>query len=375
MVRQEIRHGHFLAYCLDPQRPHGFGSECIRALLRSAAYAAPIDTALSASSNLSLLDVHMMDFDRTQIRREWHNIDLVVVVADEKLIVAIELKIDSSEHGSQLSRYRQQIIQRWPSHDGWRHLFLFLTKHGDEASEVDGDGWLPLPLDLFARELTSVSQRQAGTPDALRLLAAYLDMLKRHHLTDEKLEEIAVRLWSQHREALEFLMERRPNATFGLFNQIHEERDSIATKLSSASGLMIVPDDSSTSIIRFAVQAWDSLPEFCSAERWTTSRRLLLLEFQGSGDKRNLRMRFVLGPGKKETRSRYLNALRDGGAPTTKKQTITETYTRLATKSFAISDDDESDENSRFDRFIATAEGYARSTVVAYNTALSKLKP
>ena len=39
MVRQEIRHAHYLAHCLDPQRPHGFGAECLRALMRSAAAA------------------------------------------------------------------------------------------------------------------------------------------------------------------------------------------------------------------------------------------------------------------------------------------------------------------------------------------------
>jgi hypothetical protein len=36
VVRQEIRHAHFLAYYLDPNRPHGFGDACLRAFLTRA---------------------------------------------------------------------------------------------------------------------------------------------------------------------------------------------------------------------------------------------------------------------------------------------------------------------------------------------------
>jgi hypothetical protein len=37
MERQEIRHGHFLCYLLNPSRPHGFGTECLRAFMWAAA--------------------------------------------------------------------------------------------------------------------------------------------------------------------------------------------------------------------------------------------------------------------------------------------------------------------------------------------------
>lgn len=371
MVRQEIRHGHFLAYCLDPQRPHGFGSECIRAMLRSAAYAHQAQTGFHASGNITPLDVHLMDFEKTQIRREWRSIDLLAIVSDEKLIVAIELKIDSIEHSGQLGRYRERVTQHWPAADGWRHLFLYLTKHGDDASD-DGDGWLALPLELVARELDGVVQRQAGMPDALALLRAYLNMLRRHHLTDEKLEELAAKLWSQHREALQFLMERRPDAASQLFSQIYEGRNDIAAKMSAECGLTIIPDDGSPRVTRFAVKEWDNLPDFLSAQNWTSSNRLLLVEFESSGDKRNLRMRFMLGPSEPEKRETYFRALVNGGAPTTKRKEITNSYTRLATKSIRVYEDDDAEEAISYDRVLEEASRYGREVISMYSTALNK---
>lgn len=67
MARQEIRHAHFLAYILDPNCPHGFGDAVLRAVL---------ETLLQEFSDVSSLDLHLVDLSRATIRREWESIDL-----------------------------------------------------------------------------------------------------------------------------------------------------------------------------------------------------------------------------------------------------------------------------------------------------------
>ena len=44
------------------------------------------------------------------------------------------------------------------------------------------------------------------------MLIAYLAMLRRHILTNERLSQLAAQLWAQHEEALAFLMDNRPEA-------------------------------------------------------------------------------------------------------------------------------------------------------------------
>lgn len=211
MERQEVRHAHFLRYCLDPQRPHGFGTDCLRALLRAAAVAQQQiqDESTQNRSVIAPLDVHIFDLDGADVRREWQRIDLLAILHKQKLIIAIELKIDAQEHSGQLGIYRQKVLGQWPVKDGWKHIFLFLTKDGEDASD-DGAGWLPLGLKAVANELGSVVRKQSGQPEARAMLIAYLAMLGRNILTNERLSNLAAQLWAQHEEALEFLMENRP---------------------------------------------------------------------------------------------------------------------------------------------------------------------
>jgi hypothetical protein len=202
MVSQEIRHAHFLAYLLDPQRPHGFGSACLRAFLAAAADAQNVIVAEGVSQNLSRLDVHLMDLEGAVIRREWRSIDLLVEIPKHNLIVTVELKIDSSEHGDQLERYERLVKAQWPDPDT-KHVFLYLTKNGDDPIDVEKNkAWIGLSLESVVSALQPEADKAIGDPRAKELLKAYIDMLGRRHLTDERLEKLAADLWAKHREAL-----------------------------------------------------------------------------------------------------------------------------------------------------------------------------
>jgi hypothetical protein len=339
MIRQEVRHGYFLAYCLDPQRPHGFGSELLSALMRAAAGAYRREGAANGGG-ITPLDVHLMNFDGAQVRREWKNIDLVAIVPEERLVIPIELKIESDEHSGQLGRYLRLVRDQWPQARGWRHLPLYLTKYGDAASE-DGEGWLALHLADIAHEFERVVQKVSGAPAAQMQMGAYLAMLRRHHLPDERLEQLAAKLWSQHKEALEFLMDRRPDDTSKIVSQLFEGREALARQMTQACGLNVAPDDSSPSIVRFAIPAWDSLPDFLTAQGWTASGRILLLELALNRDGSQLRMRFVLGPSTPDVRLRYFQALEKADLPTTLRKTLTPKFTRLTTQSFSFNEDED----------------------------------
>src|SRR6266851_7209259 len=105
MVRRELRHSDFLAYLLDPQENHGLGDAFVKRLLKRACPRKPVD-----ESAISAIDLDTMDLGHLEVRREWKNIDILVKV-DQRLIVIIENKIDTSEHSDQLQRYREQAAR------------------------------------------------------------------------------------------------------------------------------------------------------------------------------------------------------------------------------------------------------------------------
>lgn len=285
------------------------------------------------------------------------------------MIVAIELKIDAGEHSGQLQRYRERVQAEWPESDGWDHLFLFLTKDGSEASEEHGVEWVPLDLQSVATEFEALAKRGVGGESARGLLLAYIAMLRRHILTDEELDAVAARIWDQHREALEFLMDRQPDSGDALTASLYDNLQEIAERMSEQSGLTIVPDDSSANLQRFAIKEWDQLEDFLTAQNWTSSKRTILLEIQRSGTSREtLRMRFVLGPSSPEVRQRYFKQLEMAGVPTTTRREITGQFTRLA--SIQLARTLSGDEEAAMQGVLSRIDRYAREEVVAYDRAL-----
>jgi len=367
MDRQEIRHGFFLRYMLDPHRPHGFAAECLRGLMWAAA------AALHDAGNTGImpLDVHLMDLDSAIVEREYSSIDLLIQIPAERVVVAVELKIDASEHSGQLRRYRRIVEKDFPSADGWRQVFLFLTKRGDDPSEDDGAGWHSLPLETVVAMLERVMAKGGGQPDARMMLGAYIGMLRRKHLTDPRMEELARGLWREHREALEFLMSRRPDVGSEVFAQLIDQQAVVAARFSEAAGTEIVPDHSTKSYVRFAVKKWDAVPGMLSGTGWKPSVRMLLFEFFRDA-KGTIKCQFELGPGDVTEREALFAAWKGAGLDIGGKWALNAKWRQLASKSL-VSTTDEDDVAEVFERVVEGAAKFLGMHVPKYDAVASQL--
>lgn len=364
MVSQEIRHGHFLSYLFDPQRPHGFGTLGIRALMTAA-----VASGDELSSDLNPIDVHLMDFDSVSIHREWRHIDILIEVPDQNLVIAIELKIDANEHSGQLGRYRQVVENNWPAR---RKVFIYLTKSGDEPSE-DGTGWLSVGLEVLAEELDGIARKKIGNVDARNTLAAYISMLRRHHLNDNRLEDLAESLWSKHKEALEFLADRRPEGPEAeIFRGLSKKATELAEGMSRESGEKIVLEHVTSRYIRFAIEKLDKRPDFTSAEKWTPNNRMLLIEVAKNG--RSIRPMFVLGPGNQKTRNNIFADLKNSGVDLGSQKNKTEIsaqWSRLvACDAYKFQKDGNDDIDKAIKKVGTALERFAREHVPKYVKAL-----
>lgn len=324
MVSQEVRHGAFLTYLLDPMRAHGFGDECLQALMSAAA-----EAARGTSTEITPLDAYLMSFVGAKVR-QWRNVDILVEVPSQKVIIAIELKIDAREHSSQLSRYKKMVEAEWQAPD-WRHVFVFLTKQGDEPSDDDGQGWCSVELETLVCGLERVVRRGAGADAPRALLQAYLGMLRRLHLGDERTEKLARDLWAQHREALEFLADRRPDELNDAMAILLHKKNEIAAFLSKATKLTIVVDDCTPSCLRLAVSDWDNFDGMRSAEGWTSSKRIVLAELR-VWPARSAAVLLMLGNGDDKKRNQIYDKFRSGGAPIKMPGKLSEKWKRMVSK-------------------------------------------
>jgi hypothetical protein len=367
MDRQEIRHGFFLRYILDPHRPHGFEAECLRGFMWAAA-AALRD---AGDTGINPLDVHLMDLDSAIVEREFSSIDLLIQVPAEKVVVAVELKIDANEHSGQLGRYRKIVAKEFANEEGWRQIFLFVTKRGEDPSKEDGAGWFALPLENVVEMLERVVARETGNPVARMMLNAYVGMLRRRHLTDPRLDDLARGLWREHREVLEFLMSRRPNVTSEVMGLLLANQTSAAASLSERAGFKLVPDHSTRTYARFAVKDWDAVPGMLSGTGWPPSERMLLVELVHEMNG-SIRCKVELGPGPAEQRQAIFEAFKSAGADVGGNWALAAKWRQLAAKIVA-KPTDEDEAADIYARVISAAGQFLASHLPRYDRALKTL--
>jgi hypothetical protein len=289
MVRQEIRHSNFLAFLLNPSGSHRLGDLFLKKLLICA-------LLNSENSPLSAVEIDIADLEDAEVRREWKNIDILIYSSENRLVCAIENKVDSSEHSDQLRRYAETVLIEFPDH---KIILLYLTKDGYAASDAR---WLSLSYEQVAEVIKSICNRYQSTVgnEVLTLMNHYISLIRRHIVSSSEIAKLCQKIYKQHRQALDLIYEHRPD----LQSEISEFLQEIIQN-NSQEGIEL--DDSIKQFVRFAPTEWDSLTFQKTCDRWTSSKRIVLFEFVN--DPRSLRLDLVIGPDNRELKPEIFRTL------------------------------------------------------------------
>lgn len=283
MVRQEIRHSHFLGTLFNPREPHGLGSRFFESLLSRLLY----DLPERRSGDVSLLDIDLCDYDDLQVFREQDRIDLLLVSEQNRQVFVIENKIDAGEHGNQLERYEQAVHRRY--HE-YRKVFVFLTLDGSEASR---DGWLNLSYAQVIECLSElVTDYGHQIPPSARIgIEHYITLFKRYFMEDTEIAELCRRIYKKHQKALDLIFEHTPqqaNRKQGRQQWLNSLLEPFITEHQWAE------DFSTPAYLRYAYLPWDSRGPDMQSSTWTKSGRVILFEFQGTAKK--IQLKLIIGP-------------------------------------------------------------------------------
>ncbi|MEY8802204.1 PD-(D/E)XK nuclease family protein [Leisingera sp. XS_AS12] len=321
VARMEIRHSNFLADIVDPTRPHGFDDACTRALLETL--------LASAGEPELLLRLHLSDLGGIEVMREWRHIDLLLrlpkTATSPEIVFAIELKVEAGESTGQLDRYRKIVEETWPAA---RHFFFFLTVRQDASSAKE---WIDVGFADLLENLDVVVRKEIGHPTARIMLASYIQMLRRRYLEDPVLDELAQKIWAQHKNALEFLLARKPNPAQDLLKAL---TDAEALEVMNAhlkevgGGLTIDVDSIRSNWVYLAIPNWDRMEAMHKGEGWTPTNRILLIEVLAGED--GATVKIAIGPGQAEARQAIYGALESVELEGFKKaRSLTNRYTTM----------------------------------------------
>lgn len=303
MVRQEIRHAHFLSFILDPNRPHPFQDHLLKGFLQEI-----IAQAQDGQMNIQPLNIHCSDLSSALVYRERSNIDFMIEIPSNAfgseakgLVVTVELKVDAPESKHQLRKYYNQITADYPDEE-WERAFIFLTLDAAIPTDENSKSWIPVSMFDVIDRLDLELQAQKYSGEAVELFRSYSAMIRRHLVNDEHMAQLAKSIWAKHREALEALYEYRPDLQAEIIDWIRDNPAELEQVVKKATGFTLVPDTSSTRLLRFGVSEWAALPGFQDGDtNWVESGSLMVLELADWGDGR-LRFSFVLGPGDADIR-------------------------------------------------------------------------
>ncbi len=286
VVRQELRHSDLLAFLLDPRGSHGLGDAFLKRMLQRV-----LATNKTVRASVTPLELELWSLHRVEVRREWNNIDVLLLDEGHKLAVIIENKIGTSEHSGQLHRYYEVVKQHYP---GWQIIGLYLTPIGESPSH---QSYLPVDYGSVAEVMDALAESRGSVlnPDVKILIIHYTEMLRRNIVGDSEVARLCQQIYRKHKRALDLIYEHRPDVQA-------EIREVIESLIEGEPGLEL--DQPTKSEIVFGVRDWD-MPLLLRSNDWTPTGRILLFDFWNTPGSLDLKLYVVGNPS--ETRQRLLS--------------------------------------------------------------------
>jgi hypothetical protein len=325
IVRRELRHSDFLAYPLDPQENHALGDAFVKRLLKKAC-----QRGSGTGSSVSAIELDTIDFDELEVRREWRNIDILLRLDTPKhrLIVAIENKIDTSEHSEQLQRYQRLLSEEF---SGWKTLCLYLTIDREIPSDAS---FIPIDYSLVAALLESLLNSPVVSPPsaARALIEQYCQTVRRHFMAESDIADLCNKIYKKHKKALDLIFRYIPDDQGRI-------RDLLSGLVRENKNLVLDnPDKLEKRYLRFASKGLE-VPALSSGVGWSGSGRMLLFEFSMLKD--SLKLRLIIGPGPEKVRRKLFELALSGKCQLLKpySKTLNEKWNGIFGRNFLSSSD------------------------------------
>lgn len=206
--RAEIRHSNFLRWLLDPNGNHGLGKMFLMKFLREVAIS---DTA----TEIDEFEINDLNYNKADVRREWNNIDLLILF--ENVVFCIENKIDTKDHSNQLAKYKTIIEDHFQK---LKKVYVYLTPNGEEPNSITGkDHYVLCSYQTIIEHLESIINVHGKSinPSVYQYISDYIVNLKRDLMKNDHLNDLASKIYKNHKELLDFIIENKPDLAWNLY--------------------------------------------------------------------------------------------------------------------------------------------------------------
>jgi len=173
-----------------------------------------------------------------EIRREYKNIDILVIDRSNRHTFVIENKLDSSENENQLYKYYSIVSQEFLD---FNNFYIFLSKYANEPDELSNEGNLNRQNYLLCsyNEILEIidtlicldaKENKQLLEEFKIILKSYKDLLIRRNIVENKeLQELCSQIWSnpEYCRALDILFNNKPDKISQLLSKLIDNDDSL----------------------------------------------------------------------------------------------------------------------------------------------------
>ncbi len=271
LERVEIRHSNALGWLMDPEQSHGLGEVFLRRIMSNM--------LLGTDVGVSAAQVELMTLGDVEVRREWRNIDLLVIDRGNKLVLLIENKIGSGESRGQLVRYRKIVSQEFPR---FKLLPVFLTLDGQSTHGDDTHDFILYSHAQLCGVLEGIlEQRRPQMPEAVAsFLDQYHETLRRLTMQDDELAKLCRTIYRRHREAIDLIAEYGMTSAFNeVATEIIEKEDDCEILFSPPKRVWFLPK-SWAKVVPENGTAWKRLKRKVSVCCWVLQGKQARVYFE-----------------------------------------------------------------------------------------------
>lgn len=286
VVKKEVRHSNFLAWLLDPKETHGLDDYFLIKFLKEVCY------SMEDDEEVTIVELDTWDFDRLEVKREEFNIDILIVDDENEFVCAIENKVKSSEHGNQLSRYKETLDREFPEYN---KFLVYLTAEGEKPSDEDWTSVSHSDIHPLVGRLLE-TKGNVLSEEIKVFIRHYKKVLERHIMEESELKELCEKIYRKHGKAIDIIEEYKPDKRQEIYKFLKnyiEQKDEWKSVTSTKTRIRFIPENLD-GIIKRKGEGW--LDE---------SKRILVFQFVNGKD--SLLFRLSLGPGENKYRKKLFS--------------------------------------------------------------------
>lgn len=208
--RQELRHSDFLSFLFDPSKSGNLGQQFLQNFLILLAKD-------NKASTLNFFDTLYGNINNVKVYREMATkdgrIDILIQLElskdkKQKVVIAIENKVDSDQHDNQLEKYKDYLFKEYKD---YIKIMLYLTPNKAESGY---DEWAEIDYDFIIKVLNRLDTNNIDNTlvtlidDYKKLIRSEFDMMNDN---ESELKNQALEIYKRNRPILDFIYDMKPN--------------------------------------------------------------------------------------------------------------------------------------------------------------------